>query len=187
VVLNGAGTPDATVTIAVPAGLSHDPWALNNAPRLMQPARDEDFQIEVKLESTMNLRFQEQGVIIEQDADNWLRVEFHSDGAQIKAFASATIDGVPSVKINYAVQPVPASVPMWLRVTRQGNTFTQEYSLDGETWSTAGSFSQPLAVSSVGIFGGNFNPTGDSPAHDAIFDYFFETSLPVVPEDTPAP
>ena len=104
--LAGVGTPDATLTIDVPSGLSHDPWAVNNAPRVMQPARDEDFQIEVKFESIMNLRFQEQGIIVEQDSDNWLRLEFHSDGAQIKSFASSTAGGVPSVKINQSVQPV---------------------------------------------------------------------------------
>ncbi len=183
--VNGAGTENALLSIVVPGGPSHDPWSVNNAPRLMQTAQDEDFQAEIKFESSMNNRFQEQGIIVEADTDNWLRIEFHSDGAQVKAFSSATIDGVPSVKVNKSIQPVPATAPMWMRVTRSGNTFTQEYSLDGENWTVAGSFEQALAVTQVGVFAGNFNPAGDAPSHTAVIDYFFETSLPIVPEDTP--
>ena len=44
-----------------------------------------------------------------------------------------------------------------------------------------------MSVTSVGLFGGNFTTSGPAPAHTAVFDYFFETATPVVPEDTPAP
>jgi regulation of enolase protein 1 (concanavalin A-like superfamily) len=183
--LSGAGTPNARVNIVVPAGLSHDPWAFNNAPRLMQEAQDEDFQLEVKMESSMSARFQEQGVIIEADADNWLRLELHSDGTELRAFATAVVDGVPSVRIHTGIGSLPSAVPLWLRITRTGNQFRHEHSFDGQTWIVNGVLTQPMEVTAVGIFGGNFTTSGSAPAHTAVFDYFFETARPIVPEDTP--
>jgi hypothetical protein len=37
-----------------------------------------------------------------------------------------------------------------------------------------------LAVSQVGVFAGN---AGSNPAHTAVIDYFFNTALPIIPED----
>ena len=42
----GTGTPDARLSIAVPAGSSHDAWTGgNNTPRIMQAAPNSDFEV----------------------------------------------------------------------------------------------------------------------------------------------
>jgi hypothetical protein len=56
-----------------------------------------------------------------------------------------------------------------LRVTRIGSQFTLQYSTNGgASWQTAGSFSQSIAVSQVGVHVIN-SPT---PSTTANFDYF---------------
>ena len=46
-----------------------------------------------------------------------------------------------------------------------------EFSEDGASWSTAGSFSRAMVVGAVGVMAGN--AVGD-PAYTARFDYFFK-------------
>ena len=60
--------------IIVPSGSAHDLWNTNNnAPRMLQPAPDNDFQIEVKFESVPSSSIQLQGLIVQQDDDTYLR------------------------------------------------------------------------------------------------------------------
>jgi regulation of enolase protein 1 (concanavalin A-like superfamily) len=180
--VSGAGTQDARLSIVVPGGASHDPWGSNDAPRVMQVADDTDFQIEVKLESVLDQAYQSQGVIVEQDSQNWLRFDFYHNGSTLYAFAVSVSGGVPDPQVNAAIWSGP-SPTMWLRVTRAGNLWTHEYSFNGTDWNTSGSFSAALTVGSVGLFGGNFSPSGSAPAQTALFDYIFDTAAPIVPED----
>jgi regulation of enolase protein 1 (concanavalin A-like superfamily) len=181
--VTGAGTPDARLIIEVPAGPSHDPWASNDAPRVMQTAQDVDFQIQIKLESLLNQQYQSQGVIVEQDELNWLRFDFYSNGSAVYALAASVSGGVPVPRVNQQIWTGPSPTPLYLRVTRTGDLWTHEYSLNGSDWTESGSFVEALAVSSVGVFGGNFSPGGSAPAHTAVFDYVFDTAAPIVPED----
>ena len=79
--MEGTGTLNATLTIAVPAGTAHDAWTVNNAPRVMQTANNSDFEIEAKFQSQMSSRIQEQGIIIQQDNSNYLRFDFTRSSA----------------------------------------------------------------------------------------------------------
>jgi regulation of enolase protein 1 (concanavalin A-like superfamily) len=173
----GAGTPDAHLLLSVPAGTEHDPASPNTTLRLMQSAADEDFEIEVKFESEPTQQFQMQGLLVEQDASNYLRFDVFSGGSGLNVFSASYTNGTESRKINAPI----ASGPMtYLRLARVGNQWTARYSYDGATWVTATSFAHVLTVGSVGVFAGNFNP---NPAYTAVVDYFFETSSPIVPED----
>jgi hypothetical protein len=49
--LVGAETSDAHLLLSVPSGTKHDAWSTNTTLRVMQPAADEDFEIEAKFES----------------------------------------------------------------------------------------------------------------------------------------
>ena len=178
---------DATVSmsgtqalLSVPSGTSHDVWTSGNfAPRIMQPAGDTDFEIEVKFESGVGEPYQLQGLLVEASPGNFLRFDFYSDGSSTRLFAASFTNGSPSVKKNSSILP-SSVVPLYMRVTREGDQWTQSYSEDGITWTTHTSFSFGMAVASVGVFAGN---AGASPAHTAVVDYFFNTASPIVPED----
>ena len=75
--------------ISVPAGTKHDLWknALN-APRIRQTVTDTDFQVDVKFDSSVSTKYQMQGITVEQDNNNLLRLGMFSDGAETYLFSS---------------------------------------------------------------------------------------------------
>lgn len=179
--LDGVGTGDARLLLSVPAGRSHDPWTTNPTVRLMQAAEDLDFEIEVKFESVPTRKYQMQGILVEQDASNWIRFDFFHDGSNLRVFAAAGTNGVPSAALNQVI--IAQGSALFMRVRREGDVWTQRYSLDGKNWVTSGSFVQPLSVTAVGPFAGNHGWSEAIPAHTAVVDYFFHVDFPIIPED----
>lgn len=175
----GAGTADAWAEIHVPAGVSHQPFGINNAPRLMQPADDTDFVLEAKFESPLTKGYQLQGILVEQNSDNYLRFDFHHTGSELRIYAASVKSARPKAQIT---QPVTIDLPMYMRVQRAHNHWTLFYSQDRLDWVEAGSFNMPMKVARVGVFAGNYSTT-TAPAHTAKIDYFFETSRPIENED----
>ncbi|MEK9136592.1 MAG: immunoglobulin domain-containing protein, partial [Bacteroidota bacterium] len=181
--LVGTGTTDALLSIAVPAGSSHDVWVGgNNAPRIMQPANNIDFEVEVKFQSTMNAASQMQGVIVQQDANNFIRFDFVRGATNTRIFAASFVGGTPTVRNDIVIT---GGNPLWLRVKRQGNQWTGSHSTNGTTFTAAPSFNHTLTVSSIGPFIGNAG--SPPPAFTGLVDYFFNTALPISPEDPTAP
>ncbi|WP_200906179.1 glycosyl hydrolase family 28-related protein, partial [Limnoraphis robusta] len=181
--LTGTNTEDAYLNLSVPSGSSHDLWNNNvKAARVMQPATNSDFELEAKFASVPSQKFQIQGILVQQNATNWLRFDTFHDGSQLKVFAAATINGSSQEKLIANINPTQAS---HLRVNRQGSTWKLEYSADGQTWASAGSFTQALNVTSVGTFAGNAG--NNAPAFTSQVDYFFNTAAPIVPEDVALP
>ena len=180
VVIEGAGSGDSHLLLSVPGGPSHDPWTNNQAARLMQPVNNVDFVVEVKFDSKVLERYQDQGVIIEQDEDDWLRFDVYSDGTSTYVFSAIQIAGVMSTRVNSVVG---SNTPQYLRVNRVGNLWREYYSYDGLNWLEAGSFTHTLAATAVGPFVGNYNTGNNAPAHTAIIDYFFNAGEPIIPED----
>jgi regulation of enolase protein 1 (concanavalin A-like superfamily) len=174
--LNGA-----QLALTVPAGISHDVWtAGNQAPRIMQPANDTDFEIEVKLDSAVNTRHQLQGVLIAENDKNFLRFNIESDGSQTRIFAASFSNGSPIVKNNRAI---PKGVPLYLRIKREKDQWTQSYSYDGRSWVTSVSFEHILIATSMGVFVGNAgNP---APMHTGVIDYFYNTAAPISDKTAP--
>jgi uncharacterized repeat protein (TIGR02543 family) len=180
----GAGSGDARLELAVPGGVSHDVWGANKSLRMMQSVVDADFEVEATFDSVPSQKYQMQGVLVEQDAGNWLRFDFYHDGSSLRVFAGSTAGGVSSGQLNTKLGSVSAG-SVSLRVTRVADEWTLAWS-DGSGWSTVGAFSRALTVSSVGVFAGNHHSTvSRTPAFTAAVDYFFDTAAPVSPEDDP--
>jgi len=177
VTITGAGTDDAKLAIDVPAGLSADAWNINLAPRVMEPCADQDFVLELKLDSLPSQKYQFAGVLVEQDADHWLRFDFYSDGNRLWSFAGKTQAG-QSTPVRRTAGPT--GLPLYLRVTRAGDTWTHEFSGDGQSWTVNQVFDFPLFVSAIGPFAGNAGP---APAFHAEFDYLLDTADPFGVED----
>jgi len=178
----GTGTSDALLSISVPNGTSHNVWNNGNlAPRIMQAANNTDFEIEVKFESQLTSQFQMQGVIVQQNDSNYLRFDFFKDATTTNLFAASITNGTANLENSLVISP---GNPLYLRVKRQGDQWTQSYSYDGANWITAANFSHVLSVTSVGPFVGNHgNPESSSPAFTGLIDYFFNTTSPIIPED----
>jgi len=179
---------DARLEIAVPGIRDHRIWTAGvNAPRLMQAANDTDFEIEVKFGSVLTERFQRQGVLVlhqEPDPgapDDWVHVELYSNGASILAAATIAPNNRPLVVIDNVVAE-NGTAPLYLRVTRVGDTWTVAHSLDGSTWTTEAPFDFSLPVTHVGVTASNHG--SPRPAVTVSVDYIQNTAMPITGEDT---
>jgi regulation of enolase protein 1 (concanavalin A-like superfamily) len=177
--LRGAGTGDAVLELSVPAGTAHDLWGNNQSViRAMQSATDGDFEAEVKFNSEPSRKTQLQGILVQQDENDWIRFDTYHDGRKLRVFAGVTINGVSRVKIK---KVIPSGSASHLRVNHQGNNWLLEYSANGSNWNTAGSFAHTLNVEEIGTFAGNGG--SNIPSFTSVVDYFFNSADPIVPED----
>jgi len=177
------------VLLSVPEGEEHNVWGttpsnfVNNTLRIMQPTNNTDFEVEAKYESGVDQSFQQQGILIQQDGNDLIRIELTYSGGLTSVFVAWFDDGIATLLPTVSVAPA-ATEPHYLRVKRVGDEFTVWHSLDGSSWSaTHVNFSFDLVVSSVGVFAGNSENGGESPAHTAVVDYFFNNASPIDPED----
>ena len=183
--LVGAGSGDAHLSLSVPAGTPHNAWGsggVNESVRVMQAAEDVDFELVVKFNTDPADGYNDQGIIIEQDAGNWLRFDVYDGGplggATEKLFVGATIGGAAGDSLLNAT--IDDGAAMYLRVVRSGDAWSMYYSADGASWTLGHAFTQALTVTSVGVFAGN--PL-DGLEYTAEIDYFFDMDNPIDPED----
>ncbi|OGF14478.1 MAG: hypothetical protein A2W00_04715 [Candidatus Eisenbacteria bacterium RBG_16_71_46] len=178
--LVGSATGQAYPTLSLPAGTSHDAWGpggVNQTVRMMQAAQNVDFKIEVKFNFEPTAGYGDQGIIVEQDANNWLRVDVYNPGTGPKLFVGTTVAGANSTKLNANV-PVGSSLALLLE--RVGDAWTVSRSPDASSWTVATSFAQAFVVSEVGVYAGN--PIGALDFTSEV-DWFFEQDHPIAPED----
>src|SRR5690606_39052741 len=116
----------------------------------------------------------EQGLIAEASAGTYVRMDFYSDGNGTRLFAATATGGSTTARSNISLGSVAA--PMYLRMRREGDLWTESYSLDGIHWTVAATFTHALTVERVGVFAGNA-PNG-GPGHAAVVDYLFNTAEP---------
>lgn len=180
------------VSISVPASETnqHNIWADGiGVPRLMQASNNTDFTIEVKFDSTLNGLIAMQGILIQQDDKNFMRFDFYkrspADQPQEVSIYAATFENlVPNVRTKSTNKVAEQLKPIYMRIVREGDKWTQLYSYDGTDWITNVTFTHPIIVKQVGVFAGNTAYKGKTPAHTAVIDYFFNSASPIVPEDS---
>ncbi|MGD9570379.1 MAG: hypothetical protein AB7V62_00660 [Thermoleophilia bacterium] len=179
--IEGAGAGDARIRLTAPAGAPHDATD-NRTVRVTQPIADTDFVYEVKFASAVTQRFQIQGIQVEEGPGRWIRFEVYHDGSGTRAYAG-TISG--GSLVTRADVSVASGAPGWLRVSRQGDTWTQEYSRDGGTWTQTARFTYAISATRAGIHASNQNAStaGTAPAHTAIADYMQSVQAPIAGED----
>ncbi|MEL6828598.1 MAG: cadherin-like domain-containing protein, partial [Pseudomonadota bacterium] len=172
-----ANATDAFLELVTPDG-AYDVWQTNNGARAMQDITDGNFVAEARFLSTPTEKFQLQGFLVEEDAQNWLRFDTYSDGLRLFAFGATTINGSSSMAFR---SEIPGGVAEYLRLQRDGDTWTLEYSQDGVNWITGGTLTHELDATAAGVFAGN---TNSAPGFTAQVDYFEVASDPIADEDS---
>jgi uncharacterized repeat protein (TIGR01451 family) len=159
--------------LSVPGGATHDPWypATDNAVRMMQSIGNVNFDVIVKFDSIPGAAYTNEGIIVEQDGNNFLRFELSSDGNRTNLYAASIIGGT---QVAYANGPIAAGTgSFWLEVKRAGDTWTENWSTNGVSFTTGISFNQSLTTARIGPFGSNWqNPPSATPAFTASINYF---------------
>lgn len=179
--IEGAGSGDARLEMTVPEGKNHEPWNVNRSVRVMREANDTDFTTIARFQSVPTKRYQIQGILVQEDRDNWIRFDVYHDGERLRAFAGSTEGRRSTGRVN---EEGVAGASSFLRVTRTGDTWALATSADGQNWQEAGSFDADIRVKEVGLFAGN---GGGDPGFTAIADYMFEAAQPIEPEDGGVP
>ena len=168
--------------LSVPAGTPHDLWTGGNQTvRILQTTSVTDFQVDVKFDSIPTGGDQDQGVIVQTDANNYLRFDvYSSSGSQQYVFAASFVNNNPTVQADVAISG--AKAPFWIRVNRTGSVWTESWSVDGTNFTQTASFSYSLVVNQIGPYAGNCCGTS-SPAFTSYVDYFFNSASPISPAD----
>ena len=147
------------------------------APRLMQFVPNTDFGVEVKFDSTVSAYEVIQGIIIEQDSNDYIRFDFYYDGTSTHIYSGSFNSGVLGTssaegRKNTVISSGVLNAPLYLRVKRVGNTWTLSYSTNGTTWTQHHQFTRSMTVKAVGPFGANPQPAATPPAFSPKVDYF---------------
>jgi uncharacterized repeat protein (TIGR02543 family) len=99
-----------------------------------------------------------------------LRLEFLHDGAGLKIYTASFTEGAANTKYYTAIT---GGNPLYMRVTRVGDVWTQWYSYDGVAWTAMTSFTHAMTVTGVGAYVGN-----STVANTIAVDYFYNTAAP---------
>jgi regulation of enolase protein 1 (concanavalin A-like superfamily) len=146
----------------------------NTSVRILQPASNTDFEVEAKFDSPMNQQYQSMGIIVAQDGTNYLRFDAYSDGSDLRLFAGRIINGSGQVKLNVPIA-VNGTAPVWLRLKKVTNLWTESYSFNGKDFTEGFTFGDDLIMDSIGVLAANSG--GSPPAFTALFDYFRNTEV----------
>lgn len=180
------------ISVSVPAGSNHDIWPpgppVNRAPRIMQQVTDPD-NLKVKFDTGIDAEVAQQGIIIEEDESNFMRINYQFENGQMKLVVVGFKSGFPpsilrTVNLNGASPEGPFY--LWLKRNEPGNLgmWQVQYSTDDVNWSSIEPFAFPLSVSMAGFYAGNVNKTpGSEPAFTTAVDYWFNANAPIDPED----
>lgn len=172
------GVEAGNLRVALPQNVEHTVTGSGSTmPRVVQPASDADFEVEVKFTDAMSQQAQTAGIDVMADASNYVQFEVYSNGSSLRAYSGVVVGNAPSSRSDVALAP-NGTAPIYMRIKRERNTWTQTYSLDGSTWNPAAEFTHTLTVRSLGLVAGNYG--SPVPAHTALFDYIHAT-LPPVP------
>lgn len=158
-----------SLNIDLPTGVSHDLWknALT-APRLLQASNNEDFDVEVKVDSPMTSQYQVAGLVVQNQDDSLLRYDVYYDGSRLNLVAARIVNNRPKFLLR---QFIAEAFPVYLRLQRDRDDWRALYSYDGAEWTEAGTFTTSMTVNQVGVFAANPN-SELPPAYTAMFDYF---------------
>ncbi|MBI5475035.1 MAG: T9SS type A sorting domain-containing protein [Ignavibacteriae bacterium] len=170
------------LSISMPAGTSHDITESGNfAPRVMQDvANPQSFSVYVKFDGLMNQAYQMQGIQVWEDSLNYLRLEFYGDGTSLSRLAWDFVNGLHQDH-GSAGLGIPPTTPLYMKLTRLADVWTQYWSTDGVTYNVGAAFTRAMNVTKIGVYAANVGfPESSTPAFTGMFDYFMSSDpLPV--------
>jgi regulation of enolase protein 1 (concanavalin A-like superfamily) len=152
---------------------------------VLQPAlKDWTMTSKLTFNALPNAPTQQGGIIAYQDDDNYLKFDLEATSPtniQLKTSleddrqSNAAVSNSP-IQVNQTLNTTPMNgvLPddhtIWLRMTKEGSTYTTSYSLDAHTWVPAWSTGATLSNIKVGPFA--FNGAATTTSLQVAFDFF---------------
>src|SRR5262249_33470519 len=84
--------------LCLPAGTAHDAWTSNLSVRVMQAISNVDFEVVAKFDSIPGQFSQMQGILAEQDSNNYLRFDVYHDGTTVRLFSATIVGGTATIQ-----------------------------------------------------------------------------------------
>ncbi len=170
--------------LMVPSTTDHNIYGSNQGVGLLQSVSDTDFEVEAKFDSLVTQGYQEEGIVVQQDPNNFIFFGVYNNGSTTSVYAIVTLGGSATDAYDVPVTIPTGAKAFYMHVKRAGSTWTQTWSTDGSTYTPAASLNQPLVVSAMGPVGGNVaSGSLNAPSFTAAVDYFFNVASPVTPAD----
>ena len=156
-----ASISNSHLFLGVPGGGNHDPLLPSNqAVRVVQTIGKEDFDVAVKIDSSLVATDGKtsQGLMVLSDNEDFITFALATDETKIGLNARIVAGGVATTVLN-DTDFSQYQNPMYLRVTKAGSAYVVLYSADGTNWTQAASFAAAGAFTSIGPFASNYNST----------------------------
>lgn len=104
----------------------------DNAPVLQMKTKEEYFSFTVKTEFASKRRFDQCGIVLYLDSENWLKASIEYENDEYQRLGSVVTNHGYS---DWATTDIPASVKsMWYRLSRRESDYCIECSEDGVTF-----------------------------------------------------
>ncbi|WP_328993099.1 ThuA domain-containing protein [Kribbella sp. NBC_01245] len=149
--------------------------ATNPKNLMLQPAPDGNWTIETKVDgSAFNERYQQGGLMVYVDDANYVKLDYLATNVAGQAVTrgielrSEVGNVVGSPQPN--ASPAPTQGVWYLRLAKNGSTFTGSYSADGTTWTALPAVANAaLANAKIGVYAYGADQVASKTAK---FDYF---------------
>ena len=104
----------------------------DNAPVLQMETEETYFSFVVKTEFESKWRFDQCGIVLYLNSDNWIKASIEYENEEFQRLGSVVTNLGYS---DWATQDIPASIKsMWYRLSRREDDFCIECSTDGKDW-----------------------------------------------------
>jgi hypothetical protein len=156
-----ASISNSHLFLGVPGGGNHDPLLPSNqAVRVVQTIGNENFDVAIKIDSPLFAADgnTSQGLMVLSDNEDFITFALTTDGTRVGLNARIVAGGAPTTVLEDS-DFTQYQNPMYLRVTKSGSAYVALYSVDGENWTQAASFTDARACTAVGPFASNYNST----------------------------
>jgi hypothetical protein len=156
-----ASVSNGHLFLNVPGGSNHDALAPgNHAVRAVQPIGNNNFDISIKIDSTIAASADgtKEGIMVISDINNLITYELAADGTNIHLSAEIVAGGVATSVLDDGSFSQYQS-PMYLRLTRAASVYGVYYSADGTNWISATHFSYSKVPKLIGPFASNYSAT----------------------------
>lgn len=104
----------------------------DNAPVFQTQTDDQYFSFVTKVESKSSHRFDQAGIVVYLDSDNWIKASSEYENKDFQRLGSVVTNKGYS---DWASQDIDANThTIWYRLSRRGSDFRVEYSFDGKDY-----------------------------------------------------
>ena len=130
---------------------THYGFQNDNAPGFLAEVSG-DFTFSVKTSFNSDFMYDQCGVLLYQDSENWLKVSVEYENREFSRLGSVATNLGFS---DWATTDIPSGVSeMWYRVSRRGQDFLVENSTEGKKYRQMRifHFHQPMLVANIGVY-----------------------------------